>query len=69
MYTTTYQPCVSYLERRAVFICLLKEFFVGHNRISEEREFQMSGPVCRIDLWARAVLGFSKWIFEEVRVG
>ena len=48
------------LEIRLFFSNALNEWSEELRLISLGREFQISGPWCLIDLWARIILGFSK---------
>ena len=50
-----------YLEIRLFFSNALNEWSEELRLISLGREFQISGPWCLIDFWARIILGFSKW--------
>ena len=51
-------------EMRMRLIALLKESGVCKVRTCCGREFQTSGPLCLIDLWANVVRGLTKCIFE-----
>ena len=55
-------------KMRLRLIALLKECCVCKLRTCCGREFQTSGPLCLIDLWANVLRGLTKCIFEACLV-
>ena len=56
-----YRDFSAYFESIFFFIRTLKERRDLHSLMTVGRAFHMSGPLCRIDLCARRILGLFKW--------
>ena len=54
-----YRDFSAYFESKNILIRTLKERRDLHSLITVGRAFHMSGPLCRIDLGARRILGLS----------